>query len=191
MLIADHCTHYTVATLLGTLAAAGFRPIVMRTDVVSKEITVLAERGSNKTEARRVRSGAPEIDSTRAAVANALGWLQVVLAEATLIARSDNFGLFGTAISANWLLGELRDRVKLFVDEDPSRIGTTYYGCPVMRPQNAPSGSDVFMVLPRFLAEQIIARIKPEDARFHLSPEYKAVMKEAPYVVGQQRVWAD
>ncbi len=181
LLLADHCSHFTQATLLAALVAAEFSPVVMRTDVVAKEITVLAERASSGQRISLVEVPASDIDKTRTAVQTALGWFQALLSEAKAISSSDNFGLFGTSISANWLLGALSDRVRFFVDEDPSRIGTTYFGCPVLHPRKAPRGSDVFMVLPRFLAEQIIARLRPEGARFHLSPEYKAVITEVPY----------
>jgi SAM-dependent methyltransferase len=179
LLIADHCTHFTVATLLPVLAQSGLVPVSARTDVVTKEITVVARLARTNPPAPK-REARLDMAAARGMVEDALDWLEKVRAEAKTLSRGENFGVFGTSISANWLLGELDNRIRFFVDEDPNRIGTSYRGFPVHHPEDAPRGSDVFMVLPRPLAEQILARLKPEGARFHVGPAYRNRYAEAP-----------
>lgn len=180
LLIADHCTHFTIATLLPVLAAAGLEALVMRTDTVAKEMTVLARRARADKLAPACVSPTTSAD-VRQAVDDALAWLQAVAAESRTIAKSGQFGLFGTSNSANWLYGELMEYVQFFIEEDPNRIGITYRERPVYHPANIPCGSNVFLALPRALAEQILSRLKPVNGRFHFPPFYKRHFVEAQY----------
>jgi hypothetical protein len=71
--------------------------------------------------------------------------------------------------------------VQFFIEEDSNRIGITYRERPVYHPANIPCGSNVFLALPRALAEQILSRLKPVNGRFHLPPFYKSHFVEAQY----------
>ena len=101
--------------------------------------------------------GARPIPAPRGAtVEHLIGWLESVVQAATSAAdRSERFGLFGTATGATWLTGELGDRVRFFVDEDPSRIGRTHLDRPIYAPAEVPPESVVYVALPPASAESV------------------------------------
>jgi hypothetical protein len=68
------------------------------------------------------------------------------------------FGLFGTAISGMWVYGALRDKVSFFVDEDPSRVGNSFEGLPILSPSQAPAGITVFVPLLPKVARRGVGR---------------------------------
>ena len=177
--VADHCTHFTVATLAPLLAAAGLEPVAMRTDVVAKEITALARRSSARPEATLAGVRSEQAAGTLRAAQTAVDWLQQVAGSARAVAELGHFGLFGTSISANWLFGELQEQIRFFVDEDPQRIGTTYYDRPVIHPADVATGSHVFMNLPHALAARIAARLQRPGVQFHLPPPYQNRFEDA------------
>jgi hypothetical protein len=84
---------------------------------------------------------------------------------------SDNFGLFGTSIAATWLCGVLDDAVSFFVEEDPSRVGRLYMGRPVLRPDQAPSKSVVFLALVPEVALRVAERLRATTLDLRLPPE--------------------
>jgi hypothetical protein len=57
-----------------------------------------------------------------------------------------------------WLYGALRGKVSFFVDEDPSRIGNSFEGVPILAPSQAPPGSTVFVPLLPDVARRVASR---------------------------------
>jgi SAM-dependent methyltransferase len=152
VLIADHMLHFSPLHLAYLASRAGFSASVLRNDLLPKEITLLAGRGGAVLERPAPRPTA-EI-----AKAN-LSWLASVLAEARKAAAgAGSIGLFGTSISAMWLYGALRGKVSFFVDEDPSRIGNSFEGVPILAPSQAPPGSTVFVPLLPDVARRVASR---------------------------------
>lgn len=162
LVIADHCTHFTRATLAAVLARAGLAPVATASDWVAKEITVVARAGSTAVAAPHEDAGG---DARRFRV-----WLDDVLGVAAEASAADTFGLFGTAIAANWLLGPCDRRVRLFVDEDPNRAGRSYRGRPLHHPRDVPADAVVFMPLPPALARSIRSRIDDGRVDYLLPP---------------------
>ena len=156
LLIEDHCTHFTVATVTELIQSAGFEVLSIATDWVPKELTVVARKTDHQQEDCPSVSTSQSMRST----VNSLQWLESVVTAAREISTQGNFGLFGTSIAAIWLFSELGGVVDFFVDEDPYRAGKTYMGCPVYPPQEVPSGSHVFIALPTRVAENIQTRMK-------------------------------
>lgn len=181
LLIADHCTHFSVATLLSVLVAAGLEAVSICTDIVAKEMTALARQAAKAGAISAMTTSPSVVGENYRTVEIALHWFETVLAEARTIADKGKFGLFGTSISANWLFGELENWIEYFVEEDPNRIGTIYRGRPVRHPADVPQGGNVYMVLPRPLAAQIVHRINPVNAHFHLPPLFEGTIAESPY----------
>lgn len=180
LLIADHCTHFTVSTLRQVLIAADLNIITIKTDIVEKEISVLVK--ANTTEQLSTNKIQPLqehiIRNHHKMVAANLEWIQTLLKDAKRISNNENFGLFGTSISANWLLGELAESVRFFVDEDINRINSQYHERPVYFPNSVPANGHIYIVLPRSLAEKINRRLNIQSATFHLPPHFEKIEEE-------------
>jgi len=176
LLVADHCSHFTLASLAAVLRAAGYEVELGRTDIVAKEITVLARKASDAPSLRM--APARDAVSASAALLAAVEWLQSVKSAAEDAARAPAFGLFGTSIAGNWLLGELGTRIGFFVDEDPARIDTVYENRPVLPPTRVPPGATVFMALPHAIARRIVGRLGRTDVDFRLPPAYTNMAPE-------------
>lgn len=169
LLVADHCTHFTMRTMRMVLAAAGFDVVDLRTDVVAKEITAVAANRADGAAAALAFPTAGEIAAIGEAAARVVDWIRAVEAAAVAAAVAPNFGLFGTSIAGNWLLGVLSDRVKFFVDEDPARRNVVYGGRTILHPDDVPTGATVFIALPGTIAAQIRRRLA-SGAATYLSP---------------------
>lgn len=171
LLIADHSAHFTPATLGRVLKQAGFEPILMRDDLVPKELSAgacLTHPLANLT---------PEtVDSVEAAltferVSARVAWLQSVAALAERTACDGPLGVFGTSIAGTWLGATLGDRVSFYVDEDTARHGRRFMGRPVMGVNHAPAGVPVLLALPPWLAGDIAKRLAGSGIHWLLPPE--------------------
>lgn len=177
LIVADHCSHFTLETLAGVLHAAGCDIELARTDIVTKEITLLARRAAG--EHRAEMTACTDLARAKAVLAAAVSWLQDVKRDALAASGEGPFGLFGTSIGGNWLLGEVGACIAFFVDEDPARVGTTYENRPVFAPRDTPPGSTVFMILPYMIARQIVGRLSAVKADFRLPPAYVNISPES------------
>jgi len=152
ILIADHCSHFTVETLEILLNKAGFVINKISEDFIPKEITLIA---SVKEEIiLKDIDLSLGMDLVNGYFLN----LDEIFKQAKLI--SGNFGVFGTSISATWLASEFLERVDFFVDEDINRIGGNYMGKPVYGIENCPSDTNVLMPLRYDIAVKILDRLK-------------------------------
>ena len=155
LLIVDHCTHFTVATAAELIQSAGYEVILVTTDWVPKELTIVARNaGGRQMNRTRVVTSSPLETAARC-----LQWLESVIATARQISARGTFGLFGTSIAATWLFSELGESVSFFVDEDLYRVGKTYMGHPIYHPHDVPGNSHVFIALPTRLAANVQARM--------------------------------
>ena len=161
LLVADHASHFFLATLHERVTAAGFEVIAAANNWVAKELTLVARR--NESPASAAPSTADALDQVRARVR----WLEHIVATTREFSKSPGFGLFGTSIAATWLFAELDGRVDFFVDEDPHRIGRQHLGRPVLAPSDVTSGASVFLALPPFLARPIAGRLASLPVRWH------------------------
>ena len=164
LLVADHRTHFTRASLGMLAARAAMEPDYLNNNLVPKENTLLAHRGTKPHDAPADPEAGLKI------VTRTLAWLEDVVDAATRLAsRSSGIGIFGTSISAMWLYGAVRDQVDFFVDEDRSRVGQDFEGRPIRAPQDVPPGAAVFVPLASGVAERVIARLRGGNAEY-LSP---------------------
>ncbi|NDC62906.1 MAG: methyltransferase domain-containing protein [Planctomycetia bacterium] len=164
LLIADHRSHFSAATLGRALRDAGYDVLSVATDWIPKELSVIARAASG--EPPRSSPDDPAGAATAAVgasshrlVTDSLGWLRRTVEAARIAARSGPVGLFGTSIAGTWLAAELGASVGFFVDEDPARIGATYRGRAIRSPTQVPPGSTVFVGLPPAVAAGICRRL--------------------------------
>ena len=156
--IADHCSHFTVASLGALAKDAGFDILVLENNVVPKELTLLAQR---RTSSSLDRARPQDVEDSTPDALRALEWLKAVLREAWRVSETagPNFGVFGTSIGGAWLFGQLRERIHFFVDEDANRVGRLLFERPVLRPDQVPEDARVFLCLPAPVAQGIATRL--------------------------------
>ncbi len=153
LLIADHATHFTVASLAALLESAGFRITTLSEEWVSKEISVVARKGHGPAAVPAMRGDA---------AASALDWLRATREAARAVrgrAAGRKFGLFGSSIAATWLAQEVDRAMDFFVDEDIHRHGERFFERTVLSPDEVPDGSAVFVGIAGGAAERIARRL--------------------------------
>lgn len=153
LIIADHATHFTAASLTALLERAGFRITTLSEEWVSKEISVVARKGEGPSAVHAMR------DSV---AAHALDWLRATREAARAIhseSADARFGLFGSSIAATWLAQEVDHAMDFFVDEDIHRHGERFFDRAVLSPDEVPDGSVVFVGIAGGAAERIARRL--------------------------------
>jgi SAM-dependent methyltransferase len=156
LLIADHATHYTPNTLGRILRRAGYSIRSMRTDWILKEISAVAIASATTASTDTIK---PEEEM--ASAIKAVEFLGEVKNHAAEIrSQCETFGIFGTSIGGTWLYSELEGKVDFFVDEDPSRVGKTHCGIPIIHPSQVPANSSTFMPLAEPVARPVAKRME-------------------------------
>jgi SAM-dependent methyltransferase len=169
LLVADHMMHFSRASL-GLLAdSCGLTPINLSNEVIPKEITLVAQHGGG----RGLKSKA----SASVAIARStVLWLVDLMSQIRELCDKSVIGIFGTSVAGMALYSGHREHVQFFVDEDPSRIGRSYDGKPVMAPKNVPSDVPVIIALPPNRAEKVAARLASTGMRAVCPPPLTPVV---------------
>ncbi len=166
LLIADHATHFSRASLRLCMARAGFKAVAGG-EWVPKERTLLARPSASKPSAR----GASEWSRAERTV-RWLFKLKAAAARAAAAAAPRRFGIFGTSIAGTWLAGELRGRAGFFVDEDPYRRGRRHEGLPILHPEEVGEDRRIFVALPPRIAARIRRRLSGRGAEYLAPPKF-------------------
>jgi SAM-dependent methyltransferase len=169
LLVADHASHFTPASFGSILRRAGLKPLLISTSIISKEITVVARPGE-QIEADTVDRGHGASDVIDL-LERRIEWLERVIAQARSASEVRPFGVFGTSVGASLILGSLNGRVDFFVDEDKSRVGTSFFGHPVLGPSDVPPAAEVFMAIVPGVATEILRRLGVMGRRCHVLPQ--------------------
>jgi hypothetical protein len=171
LLIADHLTHFSADTLRLLAENSGMSVAAVETAWVGKELSMVAtgREVGGSTQPMPSRDGGAAIDRVR----SQLGWLTDMARDASTEASStSDFGIFGTSICATWLAGMIGDKVRFFVDEDPSRQGKTFMDKPILSPAEVPSRSKVYMALVPEIAARISQRLGPLSLQLIQPPAF-------------------
>jgi SAM-dependent methyltransferase len=169
LLIADHASHFSPATLRQVIEAADYGVDIVTTDWVTKEISAVGRPTAGGTKTRA--SLPPTADGTVPSLQRSVQWLARMLESAEQSPPGAQVGVFGTSIAATWLAQHLADRFAFFVDEDPARIGRSHFGRPIIAPADIPDGSHVVLPLAPVIAKAVDQRLRRPDFRFVLPPE--------------------
>ena len=172
LLITDHCTHYDLDTLSAVMRDAGFKVDFISSSVIRKEISLIAT--VNNSAISNSRSMHETSADPLIGVDNGLDWLETVQSSAANTAQHSErpFGIFGTAIAALWLYGQMPDQVDFFVDEDPSRHGSGRLPKPVLAPSSIPAGATVYIPLVPPIALEIAIRLEAQGISAVQPPPY-------------------
>jgi 2-polyprenyl-3-methyl-5-hydroxy-6-metoxy-1,4-benzoquinol methylase len=163
LLVADHCSHFSVEIAAALVRSSGYEVLHAVSDWVPKEITIVAQKVGGKLNALK-----PSFPSAPSRNIFSHGkWLPKILNKARAC-KGPNFGIFGTSIAGTWLFSELDGKIDFFVDEDPNRSNRDYLGKPILRPAQLPKEANVFMALPSALAKSISQRLSRPGLNCHL-----------------------
>ena len=158
ILIADHLLHFTPSTLISILKKSGFEVVSISTDVVTKEISVIAKPNGN-IHFKDVAADMKGIGY----VNDSISFNYNLIKDVKLLDKQGPFALFGTSISSTWLYG-YSSNVIFFVDEDPNRIGRKYFGKPIYSPHDLfESNIPIYMPLLPSIAEKLWIRYPALD----------------------------
>lgn len=163
--IADHCSHFSPATLGPLLARAGLNIALCSTDIVAREMTIVARPSE-------IQTLAPPDPATEIAVVEAASvWLRRVLSVAAEAATHRPFGIFGTSIAGTLVANFLGGNFDFFVDEDPTRIGARHLDRPILSPAEIPQGSELMVALMPRIARAVAGRLSDKGYALRLPPE--------------------
>ena len=164
LLIADHCSHFSVKTLGSFLMNAGFDVVEIKSRLETRECWAICRPGN--FEHNEILS----IDDTTW-LPESVEWINLVRDHAKSFSNKGSFGVFGTSINAIWLFGELELDVDFFVDEDASRQHTKLFGRPVVSPKEVVEGSVVYLPFVPALASKIAARLNKAGISWVVPPD--------------------
>jgi SAM-dependent methyltransferase len=157
LMVADHCSHFSVGTLARIASDAGFTVLEATNQWVPKEVSLVARwtpvEAATPTAAESLGREQGEVFE---------GWntLKRVAEQARRFSEQSDFGLFGTSIAATWLDAQLGGKARYFVDEDPSRVGRQHLGRGILAARDIPTGGHVFVPLPAAQADGVARRIR-------------------------------
>ncbi len=158
LMIADHSSHFTQASIASVVTSAGYDIEALRVDVLKREITIVARPGTGTWRAETVDAGV-----TGRGLRAALDWLGAVK-NAIEGFGDGKLGLFGTSIAAAWASSNLERRVDFYLDEDLSRVGNRFFDRPIEAPADAQRPSSVYIPLVPAIAAQISERLTGFEA---------------------------
>jgi 2-polyprenyl-3-methyl-5-hydroxy-6-metoxy-1,4-benzoquinol methylase len=167
LLIADHVSHFTRHDLARLIGRAGMGAAAIADDWVTKELSAVALPEGPIVALPAAATPIHVMNRVRAQI----DWLKAVIAGSRKAADTSPFGLFGTSVAAMWLFGQLSDKISFFVDEDPSRRGTTLFGRPVRTPAEVPDGASVYILLIPEVARLVAKRLSRPGLTLHVPPE--------------------
>lgn len=166
LLIADHCSHFSVATVTRIVRESGLSLQCVSTQCIAKEITILASRGEFAVK-KLAPTNSSRLSDRQVAIEN-LRWLAKLIEQGN--SERERVGIFGSSISASWLASTLGDQVEFFVDEDPSRAGRVHLGRPIFGIYDAPKSNPILMPVAFDMARAIRARLSSHYLNLILPP---------------------
>ena len=154
LVVADHLCHFSEHTLKDMVVRSGLGVALSSTHWINKELSLLAGASQSPSPS----TDESPADALKRATAQ-VAWLSGVLDGARQAAKQGRIGLFGSSVAATWLAAGLGDAVSFFVDEDPGRAGRQHMGRPILRPDEVPAGSTVYLAFLRVIADSISQRL--------------------------------
>jgi len=166
LLIADHCSHFDLASLERVLCESGLAATDLTARAIPKELVAIAEPAGGQTAAPWPH----EVEVPPAKLCRDYFHLFDGVREAARAVRAEvsRFGIMGSSVAAAWLAHEVDGQVDFFADEDASRFGQSLMGRPILPLPDVPPGATLFFPMSSKVTQRIIARSRalPIDFRF-------------------------
>jgi SAM-dependent methyltransferase len=157
LLIADHCSHFDMGSLVNVVTAAGLEMKELTARAIPKELIAIVGAPTERSRMpwRPDEDEVPAADLCRDYFRLFRG---VRDAARGAVAEASRFGIMGSSIAAAWLARELGEAVDFFADEDENRWGRALMGRPIVNLAEVPPGATVFIPMSAAVAQKIIAR---------------------------------
>jgi hypothetical protein len=154
LIIADHVSHFSKHTLTSLLIKAGYKIIFIEKNWILKELCCLCIYTGNSDDNY-------SFDENKFSFLNKnINYISNIEKKVNIISHSnDNLGIFGTSIASSWLSTLHSDKINFYLDEDDERCNRLFFNKPVLKPQNAPLDSIVFMPMIYKVTESIKSRV--------------------------------
>ena len=166
VLVADHISHFTPSTLVKILEKTNYEIIFISDVVLTKEITVIARK---KRDQVSIKNNFHSIISKKINVNDRIAWLnELVKLSNDKYEEGFKYGIFGSSISAMWLLGSAKNKVDFFVDEDLTKIGKKFMNIPIILPVEINEKSNVFVPMSHIVAKKIKSKLENYLAKYHI-----------------------
>ena len=166
LLIADHCSHFDLASLEKVLRESGLAPTDLTARAIPKELIAIAEPATGQAASPWPR----EVEVPPAKLCRDYFHLFDGVREAARAVRAEVscFGIMGSSIAAAWVAHEVGGQVDFFADEDASRFRQSLMGRPILPLPDVPPGATVFIPMSSTVTQRIIGRWRalPIDFRF-------------------------
>lgn len=164
ILIADHVSHFSLDLLSEILMLSGFEIVEASSNVLVKELSILAKKvdvsnGIIRANKSRVEDHKFHINQL---IANHIRTVDMCK---ELMNNHDKLGIFGSSNSAMWLWGELDCKVKLFVDEDKSKHHENS-NFRVVAPEMVEAGYVILTPLKNDIANKISTKYSSNDVQY-------------------------
>jgi hypothetical protein len=151
LVIADHASHFSKASLRHVVEEAGLEVVAFGNLVLAKEITALV-RVSGRPVTKTSPLPYPDFASRH------LAWIEALLAQANALAEQGPIGIFGSSIAGTWV-GSQIPRLAFFVDEDQDRVGGSNLGVPIVGLSDVTKNVKVLLALEPTLAQSLAPRL--------------------------------
>ena len=158
LVIADHCSHFTVKTLKNILIKSDLEIVFMSENWISKEITCIVKKNLVPGKCFVQEDQLSFEAALLQAQSNLSLLVDAVKNCKKIIKKFPNYGIFGTSIAAVWLDTELNKSAQFFCDEDLGRINKEFIGRKVRHPKEVGLGSIVLMPMVGAVGKKIAAR---------------------------------
>ncbi|ARN83227.1 hypothetical protein B1812_21485 [Methylocystis bryophila] len=128
----EHCSHFTARTLNIVASLAGLSIINTLEGLISPtEIGFVGRQAEQKP--------------SQSAALEAIRWAQALPNFIRAFAKDKAFGVFGVNGAGMWLGAALKGKLSFFVDDDPSKQGSRFAGCPILSVDEIADGALVFV----------------------------------------------
>jgi len=134
--VADHCSHFSPQSLTLWLKESGLEARTLPAGTASRECLVVALPSS--------KIGETPSPSRDLWFFDAAAWLQKAVTQLRNASRQPLTGVFGTSISAAWILAQEPQLARFFVDEDSAR-NRTFHKRVVYNVDSVPKGHRVLV----------------------------------------------
>ncbi|MBL4759665.1 MAG: methyltransferase domain-containing protein [Mariprofundaceae bacterium] len=136
LLLGDLFTHYTPENLSIVFAKAGFNFSLVKNSWFPRDIISIGYFHGDVPAVAQTMAGALE---------QTLDKITKLSTVARDLSLEQNFGVLGTTIEAAFIKSQLGHSVACFVDENPKKVGGTFYGCPIVHPRDLSDSDTVFI----------------------------------------------
>lgn len=148
--IADHIWHFSKHSMQAVLSKGDFQTHYIGNNLIAKELTVLTSPGA---------AVAPVADAEEMQQGHeAIQWLLRYKDFLDGLDHSKPIAIYGTAPAAAWAGHVLGECVAAYLDDDPSRVGSTFNGRPVCAPGDIAAGMQIVAPFPDYQVEWLRER---------------------------------